>query len=179
MEKKTLCISLILILLLNISAFSQVQKFTDCRSFQKPLFLYKGDTLVNTCDTVVLINVVRYHLYETSRQSVLNNNYSKLQNEMNSALLEQISLYKEWNDSLQHQYTTVSNMFAASLNTTQNQLGKVSGEINAAQVSLDAANKNLDEAVKHLKKAQWDKYKWGGVGLLVGVLVSTLVFVAH
>lgn len=169
---------LLLLMAFNASIFGQIKMFGDCNSYQKPLFLHKGDTVVSLCDTVVMMNTIRYNLYESARLTILSNKYAKLQAEMNSALTEQVGLYKTWNDSLQQKYTSVSGMFATSLTTTQSELKKVSGEIASAQLSLDKANKNLDDALEHLRKAQWEKYKWGGAGLLIGILATSVVMIA-
>jgi len=160
------------------SLLGQIKTFTQCNSYEKPLFLHKGDTVISLCDTAILINTIRYNLYESARQTILTNKYSKLQDEMNSALTEQIGLYKLWNDSLQTQYTRVSGMFASSLNNTQRELIKVSGEITTAKDSLNKANENLNSALSHLNKARWEKYKWGGAGLLIGILGTSVIMLA-
>lgn len=171
---------IILFILSSISTIqAQIKYFGDCNSYQKPMFLHKGDTVISLCDTVVMMNTLRFNLYESARQMVLNNKYSKLQADVNTALNEQVELYKAWNDSLQMKYSTVSTMFANSLNNTQTELNKVSNEIVTAKDSLKKANENLDSALKHIHNAQWEKYKWGGAGLLIGILGTSLIMIAR
>jgi len=172
--KRVLIISILFYLyILNINAQS-IKIYSDCNSYSKPLLLKYNDTAIIKCDSVYVINLTRYKLYEKSVSLIKSIDYSNVNLLINSYNNE-ISLYKLWNDSLQKKYNNISLLYNNTLNNTQNSLVLIKKDVTTATDSLISANNNINNALKHLNIAKWEKYKYLGIGIISGTLTTLLI----
>jgi hypothetical protein len=166
-------------ILININGKSQNTIYNDCNSYENPVFLLKGETITNQCDTAVLINTLRWRLYEKARKTILFTNYNEYEELFNN-YDSLIFIYKKWNDSLQLKYTDINTLFERSLVDTKKDLKKINIDLFAAKDSLSSANNNLNQAIKHLNNARLEKLKNMGIGFSIGIAVFGVLYLfAH
>jgi hypothetical protein len=143
------------------------------------MLIKKNDTIINKCDSCYLINNIRYKLYEKSIKLVKSIDYSNniylLINNYNN----EITLYKNWNDSLQKKYNSIYELYNNTLSITQNELLSIKQNITIATDSLISAKNNINNSILHLNLSNKDKYKFLGIGFISGILTTSLLILTY
>ena len=169
--KKLLLLTCILMPFLVISQTTVLIKNAD---IEKPFTALKGQNLKIGCDSVILINPLRFHLYEKARNSILTTDFEKSLH-LFDVYNEQLQTYKQWNDSLQMKYNELNALFVNNLENTKTGLLQINTSLSVAKDSLNSANNQLDQAKLHLNAAKKERWYFGTVGFLLGTLVTVLV----
>ncbi|WP_143470501.1 hypothetical protein [Labilibaculum filiforme] len=150
-----------------------------CTSNETPLQLVAGDTLVVACDTMFLINKIRYEFYKKIHQATLENN----SNSCTSLLLAFENRLKDHEASYSQILANSKRSEQISLDiiaNTKKSLENTQQSLLANQHSLDEAMVKLERANELIRKEKWNatgqKALTGiagiGVGILIGVLVT-------
>ncbi|MGQ0826947.1 MAG: hypothetical protein ACT4ON_00995 [Bacteroidota bacterium] len=142
-----------------------------------PIPYLNGITIKSNCDTVYVINKLRFANYEAARRYIMNSRTNKeLIAQYEKALNEQDKYYKE----LMKSYTQADSISQNLIKDTREDLQGVSANLKNACTSIDSVNTKLDDVQKLIKKQKWESLKqklmvgFGGLGagVLVGVIIS-------
>lgn len=142
-----------------------------------PVPYLNGSTIKSYCDTVYVINKLRFANYEAARKYIMNSRTNKeLIAQYEKALNEQDKYYKE----LMKNYRLADSVSQNLIKDTRNDLQGVSNTLKNACNSIDSVNTKLDDVQKLIKKQKWESLKQKvavgfaglGAGVLIGVLVS-------
>jgi ElaB/YqjD/DUF883 family membrane-anchored ribosome-binding protein len=180
---KQLIFTLIISTILITDLYSQSGNLktipTDyCTSTSSPLLFVRGDTLTITCDSVYLMNVMRYSFYKNIHKATLSNSdstCSKLLNAYELRLKEHEQAYKKLLDNSKQAEKISLDMIAYS----QKSLAGTQKTLEFTQTTLDQSLKSIDMAHNYIQQEKWNskgqKLLTGiagvGVGLLVGILI--------
>ena len=180
---KRLFFLLIFSIFMVTSLFSQSGKSVSvpteyCTSTSAPLLFVKGDTISVTCDSVYLMNVMRYNFYKNIHKATLaskDSTCSKLLKAYELRLTEHETAYnKLLENSKQAEKVSLD-----LINYTQKSLTGTQKTLEFTQATLDQSLKSIDMAHNYIQQEKWNskgqKLLTGicgvGVGLLVGVLI--------
>jgi ElaB/YqjD/DUF883 family membrane-anchored ribosome-binding protein len=149
-----------------------------CTSTSSPLLFVRGDTLTITCDSVYVMNLMRYNFYKNIHKATLNSNdstCSKLLNAYELRLNEHEQAYNKLLDNSKQAEKVSLDMIAYS----QKSLAGTQKTLEFTQTTLDQSLKSIDMAHDYIQQEKWNskgqKLLTGitgvGVGLLVGILI--------
>jgi len=150
-----------------------------CTSTSSPLLFLKGDTVRVTCDTIYLMNPIRYTFYKNIHKATLAGSDSvcnKLLNAYELRLAEHEQAYNKLLDNSKQAEKISLDMIAYS----QKSLAGTQKTLEFTQTTLDQSLKSIDMAHDYIRQAKWNskgqKLLTGisgfGIGLLVGVLLT-------
>lgn len=177
-------IFLIFFTLLMISDSKAQEKqfvLTDsfCVSYGAAKFFLKGSVIKVECDTIYLINKLRYNTYEAARKALIksgnNKNYQALEDKYLQSLKEQDQYYKQ----LLLSYSKSDSVSIQLFSTTKTDLANISNTLSATKKILEDSDKKLKEVQEILenerKKTRNQKLLMGFGGLGIGILIGVLV----
>jgi hypothetical protein len=171
----------ILLLIPNIKAQEKEFLLPDsfCFSYGAGKPYLKGAVIKVECDTVYLINKLRYKRYEAARKALIksgsNKNYQALEDKYLQALKEQDQYYRQ----LLLSYSKSDSLTTQLFSSTKTDLANISNTLSATRKILEDSDKKLEEVEKILKgerrKARKEKLAMGFGGLGIGILIGVLV----
>jgi hypothetical protein len=151
-----------------------------------------GDTLVVQYDSVYVFNRTQVRYYELLMQlkvSVAKDNkqLEKLFNELFNNVTKNLADLEGLSKKLSTNAELTSAIGTKLANETLQSVDKTNTLLDSTKVMLDSASAKLTRADLHLQKAEeyirdakkkqwWERLKWGGGGVLVGVLVKSVFF---
>jgi ElaB/YqjD/DUF883 family membrane-anchored ribosome-binding protein len=150
-----------------------------CISTGSPLLFIKGDTIRVTCDSIYLMNVLRYNFYKNIHKATLSGKdsvCSKLLNAYEMRLIEhELAYNKLLENSKQAEKISLD-----LINYSQKSLAGTQKTLEFTQTTLDQSLKSIDMAHDYIQQQKWNskgqKVLVGvcglGLGLLVGVLIA-------
>jgi len=149
-----------------------------CTSTNSPILFVKGDTIRITCDSIYLMNVIRYNFYKNLHKATLTSKDSvcaKLLNAYELRLVEHEQAYSK----LLENSKQAEKISLDLIDYSQKSLAGTQKTLEFAQTTLDQSLKSIDIAHNYIKQEKWNskgqKILTGicgfGVGLLVGVLI--------
>ena len=149
---------------------------TICSGNDKPIPCIKGKIIQIDCDTLYLINKMRFKLYEEAKQAVLKGgSYEVLIQNYEESLNEQDSYYQKLLEKNRQLDSNSQNI----VRETKATLVQVEHSLSQSSLSLDLANKNLEEANKLIKKERkngmWNKLFVGAGTFTMGILTGILL----
>lgn len=181
---KRLIFTLIISTMMITELYSQSENLKTipteyCTSTSSPLLFVRGDTLTITCDSVYIMNVMRYNFYKNIHKATLSNNdstCSRLLNAYELRLKEHEDAYNKLLDNSKQAEKVSLDMIAYS----QKSLAGTQKTLEFTQTTLDQSLKSIDMAHDYIQQEKWNskgqKLLTGiagvGVGLLVGVLIT-------
>jgi ElaB/YqjD/DUF883 family membrane-anchored ribosome-binding protein len=181
---KTLFSILIISTVMTLNLFGQTGKFKTVPaaysfSTSSPLLFVKGDTIQVLCDTVYLMNVMRYNFYKNIHKATLSEKdsvCSRLLNAYELRLLEHEQAYNKLLDNSKQAEKISLDMISYS----QKSLAGTQKTLEFTQTTLDQSLKSIDMAHDYIQQQKWNskgqKVLVGvcgiGIGLLVGVLIA-------
>ena len=150
----------------------------------------KGDTLVVQYDSVYLFNRTQVTYYDmlmklkvtvTKDNKSLEKMFTDLLNKMTMNLAELDDLSKK----MKINADSTNAVGRKLVDKTYESVDKTNQLIVSSKILLDSADAKLKRADLHLEKAEtlikdakkkqrWERLKWGGLGVLVGVLVGII-----
>lgn len=150
-----------------------------CESKESPRLFKQFDTIVLGCDSMYLLNKLRYKFYYSLHKDFLekseNTDCIKLINLYENAILSHENAF---NYLLQNCEQT-EKISLSLISDTKDNLKNVNKNLEYTQKSLDEALKTLEHANKLLKKERWNsigqKILIGLGGLGAGILLGTLI----
>lgn len=169
--------------ILTVNLFSQSRGIVSvpadyCNSTNSPLLFVKGDTIRITCDSVYLMNVIRYNFYKNLHKATLTSKDSvcaKLLNAYELRLVEHEQAYSK----LLENSKQAEKISLDLIDYSQKSLAGTQKTLEFTQITLDQSLKSIDIAHNYIKQEKWNskgqKLLVGvcgvGVGLLAGVLI--------
>jgi ElaB/YqjD/DUF883 family membrane-anchored ribosome-binding protein len=175
---------LIISTVVTINLYGQTGTFktvpaTYSFSTSSPLLFVKGDTLQVTCDSVYLMNVMRYNFYKNIHKATLSEKdsvCSRLLNAYELRLLEHEQAYNKLLDNSKQAEKISLDLISYS----QKSLAGTQKTLEFTQTTLDQSLKSIDMAHDYIQQQKWNskgqKVLVGvcgiGIGLLVGVLIA-------
>jgi len=149
-----------------------------CTSTKSPLLFVKGDTIQVTCDSIYLMNVMRYNFYKNIHKATLAGKDSvcaRLLNAYEQRLIEHEQAYNKLLDNSKQAEKVSLDLIAYS----QKSLAGTQKTLEFTQTTLDQSLKSIDMAHDYIQKAKWNskgqKLLTGisgvGIGLLLGILI--------
>lgn len=180
---KKLLFLLVFSAVLATNLFSQSGQFLTVpsdysTSTKPPLLFVKGDTIRITCDSVYMMNVIRYNFYKNLHKATLAGKDSvcaKLLNAYELRLNEHELAYNKLLDNSKQAEKISLDLISYS----QKSLAGTQKTLEFTQATLDQSLKSIDMAHNYIQQEKWNskgqKLLVGvcgvGVGLLVGVLI--------
>lgn len=144
-------------------------------SAQAPQPRLKGTHIYVQCDTVYLVNPVRYRLYRDLHRSILEDSIG-LQLEKFAALYDSTTRRMRRNvDALLENGDKAAEVTGRFIDSLQQSVTKANAELTSTVAILDNAANNLKEAEKNIRKARWKIAGSGLGGLLAGAAIGILV----
>ncbi|MCT4602999.1 MAG: hypothetical protein N4A59_08890 [Marinifilum sp.] len=146
---------------------------------EKPLQFTAGDTLIIQCDTVFVINKIRYQFYQKLHDNILSDSYMEyedyiatLKNELAASQLAYDELKANCDTTAVLARETITNSII-SLDSLENNLKETEGKLSESIKKLDGTKDLLGEIKTDQKKDRLF-YSIGGVaiGILTGILVT-------
>ncbi len=184
-----------LFLSLNTSHISaQIFEITDAHSTARDSVVGYGigDTLVIKYDSVYLFNETQvryYQLLMKLKVSVTkdNKNLEKLFAELLKDITMNIAELEDLSKKMKANADAASEVGTRLADQTLKSVDKTNALLNTSKVFLDSADAKLTRADLHLAKAEeyireakkkqwWERLKWGGGGVLVGVILKSVFF---
>jgi ElaB/YqjD/DUF883 family membrane-anchored ribosome-binding protein len=149
-----------------------------CMSTGSPLLFFKGDTIKVTCDTMYLMNTIRYNFYKNIHKATLTSKdsvCSKLLNAYELRLIEHEQAYNKLLDNSKQAEKISLDLIAYS----QKSLAGTQKTLEFTQATLDQSLKSIDMAHNYIQQEKWNskgqKLLTGicgaGIGLLLGVII--------
>jgi hypothetical protein len=147
-------------------------------STSSPLLFVKGDTISITCDSVYLMNVIRYKFYKNIHKATLestDSTCSKLLKAYELRLNEHELAYNKLLDNSKQAEKVSLDM----IDYSRKSLAGTQKTLEFTQTTLDQSLKSIDMAHNYIQQEKWNskgqKLLTGiaglGVGLLVGILI--------
>jgi ElaB/YqjD/DUF883 family membrane-anchored ribosome-binding protein len=149
-----------------------------CTSNETPKLLTLGDTIVITCDSVYLINKIRYKFYKEIHLALQKDNNSECK-DLLQAYENRLSEHESTYNKLLINSKKTEKISLDLIDYTQKSLENTQKTLDYTQLTLEQSMKSLDQANELIKKEKWNskgqKLLVGiggvGVGILVGVLI--------
>ena len=149
-----------------------------CSSNEPPKLFKLGDTILISCDTVYLINKIRYKFYKDIHFAVLqddNTEYTGLLKAYENRLNEHELAYSKLLKNCRNSEKTSLDL----IDFTQKSLQNTQRSLDYSQQALEQSVKSLEQANALIKREKWNsrgqKVLVGiggvGIGVLIGVLV--------
>jgi ElaB/YqjD/DUF883 family membrane-anchored ribosome-binding protein len=180
---KSLISILIVSIFLSINLFGQSGNLKTipsnyCASTSSPLLFVKGDTILTTCDSIYLMNPLRYNFYKNIHKATLSSKDSlcnKIVNAYELRLIEHEQAYNKLLDNSKQ----AEKVSLELIDYSQKSLAGTQKTLEFTQATLDQSLKSIDMAHNYIQQEKWNskgqKLLTGicgvGVGLLVGVLI--------
>ncbi len=150
-----------------------------CASTDSPKLFQKGDTLIIDCDSVYIINKIRYKFYKDMHKATVEESDAPCKD----ILLVYENRLKEHEDAYSKILNNCKKTEQVSLDLidyTQESLMNTQKSLQYTQQTLDYSIQSLDKANKLIKKekqaSKFEKVLIGiggaGIGILTGVLIS-------
>lgn len=149
-----------------------------CTSNETPKLFKLGDTIVITCDSVYLVNKIRYKFYRDIHLAIQKDDNTECK-----------SLLQAYETRLNEHETAYNKLLLNSKKTekisldlidyTQKSLENTQKTLDFTQQTLEQSMKSLEQANELIRKEKWNskgqKFLVGvggvGIGILVGVLI--------
>lgn len=177
-------ILLLLFLVLNTPFFGKAQaRFKAIPaeyplSNETPLQLHRGDTLIVTCDTVYLINKIRYEFYKSIHTATLHNDNEEC-NQLLRAYEKRVKEHELSYSKLLANCTSTEKSALDMVAYTRKSLEETQHTLQFTQQALEQSSTNLDRANELLRKEKWNvrgqKLLVGVAGVGLGILVGVLM----
>ena len=150
-----------------------------CTSTSSPLLFVEGDTIQVTCDSVYVMNALRYNFYKNIHKATLSSKdsvCSKLLNAYELRLIENEQAYNKLLDNSKQAEKVSLDL----INYSQKSLAGTQKTLEFTQTTLDQSLKSIDMAHDYIQQEKWNskgqKLLVGvcgvGIGLLVGILIT-------
>lgn len=147
-------------------------------STKPPLLFIKGDTISISCDSVYMMNVIRYNFYKNLHKATLAGKDSvcnKLLNAYELRLNEHEQAYNKLLDNSKQAEKISLDM----INYSQKSLSGTQKTLEFTQATLDQSLKSIDVAHNFIQQEKWNskgqKLLTGfcgvGIGLILGVII--------
>jgi len=149
-----------------------------CTSTSSPLLFVRGDTVRITCDSVYLMNVMRYNFYKNIHKATLASKDS-----VNSKLLIAYELrlteHENAYNKLLENSKQAEKISLDLIDYSQKSLAGTQKTLEFTQTTLDQSLKSIDMAHTYIKQEKWNskgqKLLTGISGVAVGLLVGVLI----
>ena len=180
---KKLIFMLIFSTIVATNLFSQSGNFKNVpsgysTSTGSPLLFIKGDTIQVSCDTVYLMNSMRYHFYKNIHKATLSGQDSvckKLLNAYELRLIEHEQAYNKLLDNSKQAEKVSQDL----IDYSQKSLAGTQKTLEFTQATLDQSLKSIDMAHNYIQQEKWNskgqKLLTGAVGVGIGLLVGVLI----
>ena len=144
---------------------------------------YRGDTIVVSCDTVLLINLSTYRLYADAFKTF---NTKNADLKRLASLFDQSRiLYENRITEQDHEYRKLRTQFEELVKTSQSTFERTADKLNTVDVSLQRIDKNVESAQNNIEEARrlirqeirlgnWQRVKWGIGGLVIGAGITAV-----
>ena len=126
-----------------------------CTSTASPMLFVKGDTISVTCDSVYLMNVIRYNFYKNLHKATLTSKDSvcaKLLNAYELRLNEHEQAYNKLLDNSKQAEKISLDM----INYSQKSLAGTQKTLEFTQTTLDQSLKSIDMAHNYIQQEKWN-----------------------
>jgi|GEM_PF-3803425 hypothetical protein len=153
-------------------------KDSCCQLNAKPLFLKQGDKVMIGCDSAILINAYRYHLYEKARNYLVSlaGNTSKMAFKDVEGSVNQLDMYFS---EIQSRYFILSEEIKKTASNNIAALENVNKELDQARSDLKSTKNELVIISEQLKRTQrkskTNKMLYGGLGIGAGLLLGAMI----
>lgn len=147
-------------------------------SVKSPLLFVKGDTIRVACDSVYLMNVIRYNFYKNLHKATLAGKDSVCTKLLNAYELRLIEHEQAYNKLLENS-KQAEKVSLDLIDYSQKSLTGTQKTLEFTQATLDQSLKSIDMAHNYIQQEKWNskgqKLLTGvvgaGIGLLLGVLI--------
>lgn len=180
---KTLSTLIVFSVLWSVNIFGQSGKSVSVPvdysiSTGSPLLFVKGDTIRVSCDTVYLMNGLRYNFYKNMHKATLagkDSTCTKLLKAYEIRLTEHENAYNKLLENSKQAEKVSLDMIAYS----QKSLAGTQKTLEFTQTTLDQSLKSIDMAHDYIRQEKWNskgqKLLTGISGVAVGLLVGVLI----
>lgn len=149
-----------------------------CQGFQAPSILRHEDTVVGYCDSLIIINPLRYRLYEEARRYVLSLDPASTARQLGDfrADLERLRTATAHREAT---FEQLESSYAQHLDDQEKRLSGLQMELQMARKELENSRVLLNEVQEDLRKRakqrQHTALVFGTGGLLAGALIGMII----
>jgi len=170
-----------LLLFKNIPIYSQNLKTISAdyyNSYKSPILLLKGDTIVNQCDTLYIINNLRYSFYKQLHNQILIDSLSLLRDIIKSwenNVEQQKLIYEKLKENINNNDLIIEDL----IKSNKQEVERIQKSIVKIEKDLHRSIKSLGKASNKIQKTKnnfWrDKFIIFSSGALIGISIGLLI----
>jgi hypothetical protein len=161
----------------GVKAQSHVKSFNDCGSMRNSE-VYKGDTVIIRCDSVILLTKQKFKTYQNSNRTYAEivrtyDNYVEVLEQRSDQQNKEYKKLKQLNDSLIHVSGEYVDSIDGKVSDLKTGLSQTLNNLQSIKTDVSSLKDDVNKVGK-LSKLK-SKLLWGGSGVIIGIIIGRLL----